>query len=241
MRSERTDAPSPVKCQICYLMLKSEDDLWAHHCQGVGRREQKCPECGVILAGLESFKQHILTHSNKETKRTKAAEGPVDLGQAPQCVSCAAVFLEESDLKTHESRCSWQKAMAAGNCICPDCGKGFTEQWYLKLHIRRHYVERPFLCPYCPLDFHTRKSITNHIRLCHLQDLIAPPDGGMSIFAEKVREPRKVPEDSDSGTETQSQTPDSLEENPPAKTPKLALSSLVANDDATKASRPPLN
>jgi len=235
----RPDAPSPVKCQICYLMLKSEDDLRVHHCLGAGRKEQKCPECGLMVIGLENFKQHILAHSHKETAVKRArVETSADLGEVPQCAGCATVFLEDSDLKLHEGHCAWQKAMAAGSCVCADCGKGFAEQWYLKLHIRRHYIERPFLCPYCPLDFHTRKNITKHIRLCHLQDLLSPPNGSMSIIIEKVREHHKAPEDSDSGAETLSQTPDNSEESASrsAKSPKVVLGSLVARDDATKAS-----
>lgn len=158
----------------------------------------------------------------KEAKTVKKhlTNFPENADQSFQCVACGGVFMEGRDLMVHEGECTWKRAKGEGEYMCPDCGQGFGEQWYLKLHIRRHYIDRPFLCPYCPLDFDTRKNITGHIRLCHLENLITPQNGGLSICVTRLRE------DSQPVLETQSQSSDTLDvpttpPESPSKCPKV--------------------
>ncbi|CAL4058722.1 unnamed protein product, partial [Meganyctiphanes norvegica] len=60
-------------------------------------------------------------------------------------------------------------------CLYPGCGYTATRESWLKLHVRRHTGEKPFVCPHCSYRSAQRGNLNVHIKKVHLGQLDNEP------------------------------------------------------------------
>ena len=78
------------------------------------------------------------------------------------CNVCTKSFQLQSNLATHIKNVHGEKHY---NC---DCGKSFSNPWYLKKHIHRvHEGHKDFKCESCGKPFSQAGHLRRHIRAIH--------------------------------------------------------------------------
>lgn len=111
-----------------------------------------CEICGISFAKRSNKLRHIQTVHN----RVKQFE----------CDLCGAKFGLKADLGRHRYRIHESRAFC-----CITCGKSFTEQEQLNLHVRVTHEEdsRPWECKKCRIRFGRKSSLTRHEQTVHQQ------------------------------------------------------------------------
>ncbi|OQR76013.1 zinc finger protein-like [Tropilaelaps mercedesae] len=158
-------------------MLKAhEGPLNGHHC-GV---------CDLPQRDYRHLVFHMVTHQNKGSS-TLVEETPSAGDHAPEegedafnntadstktasfmCRECNRSFEAESQLIAHQV---WVHQGCENNSNpCPVCGKLFTRQQYLALHLRRHVDERPYRCEHCGRTFPHLATLKGHVTRKHTRD-----------------------------------------------------------------------
>lgn len=98
------------------------------------------------MADLDSPEKSILAPSTSKTKTSF------------RCDHCAREFSGRAALKYHVNIVHKGQI----NCLCNICGKSFSRQLGLELHMRRHNDDVRFICDICQKAFLTRQMLKEH-------------------------------------------------------------------------------
>lgn len=159
--------PDGYNCSYCSMSFDKQVSLAAHmnvHRDRVARKAVKCKECGENFHSNGSLWNHRKTvHKHILFK----------------CSACCKTFATKAAYEDHMKRHEEQGAI-----MCDICGKSkfgfrkasvaiistlaffsaFTMQNTLKIHMRIHSGERPFLCSECGKSFSTNIRLQEHVR-----------------------------------------------------------------------------
>jgi len=139
---------TPFLCKVCGEGFTTQDKRKEHmrnHSEEEIRKYE-CQICNKRFAHPSYLKDHILSHDPNDFNKYK-------------CPVCNKVYLTEQILKTH------METHGERNHVCDHCGKGFTRDIYLKIHVRQHTGERPYKCDYCGKTFVASASLSMHKRV----------------------------------------------------------------------------
>ena len=131
-------------CDTCTKKFKVKGDLTNH--VRFSHREQPviCDVCGKTCLNSNSLYVH------QKFAHYKAKY---------ECQICkrrmvSQANLDEHMLKQHEKR---------ENVVCEECGKTFTRNSRLKIHMRIHTGDRPYECKICKKTFARRTALKQHL------------------------------------------------------------------------------
>ncbi|XP_058053371.1 gastrula zinc finger protein XlCGF8.2DB-like [Anopheles bellator] len=130
----------PFTCKVCSKTFHASHNL-STHMKIHGNDQYQCPHCPGKFVLKCHLKDHIRTHT----------------GEKPFiCKVCSKTFhaarILHSHMRTHDK----------GQHQCPHCTRNFKRKYDLKIHIRNHSGEKPFMCEVCGKAFRSISILQNH-------------------------------------------------------------------------------
>ncbi|XP_055910891.1 zinc finger protein 665 [Eupeodes corollae] len=107
-----------------------------------------CEECGKVLKGLSTLKNHMFLHSGQPRPHA--------------CPQCHKRYMTRCKLKDHMNRHAGIK-----NFVCPHCGAKKSSRSELKNHINYHTKEKTYPCQICDMVFNNIVNYSRHRRVVH--------------------------------------------------------------------------
>ncbi|CAH1784730.1 unnamed protein product [Owenia fusiformis] len=113
----------------------------------------KCELCSATFDRMGNYTRHRMVHTVyvKDDYRYK-------------CKECERMFLQQCDLKRHETI---HRGMEPFRCTV--CNKGYIRRSDLRIHMKFHNKQKDFHCDQCSKSFYQNGDLKRHIRLVHLQ------------------------------------------------------------------------
>lgn len=152
-------------CDICGSIHKSLEGLRTHlfHFHNAKKKLYTCGECG------ESFKySHRLTYHKRKIHTGMQNCWFISLifnvlpfvGFRPhQCDTCGKRFFDLGTMKKHVKLIH----LKLREYHCKYCQKDYSSQYALKVHIRQHTDETPYICEICTEGFRQLVSLKTHM------------------------------------------------------------------------------
>ncbi|XP_052872216.1 zinc finger protein 431-like [Anopheles cruzii] len=154
----------PFMCKICGKTFHAARYLTLHM-QIHDKDQHKCPHCPGKFALKSQLKDHIRTHT----------------GAKPfMCKVCGKTFHTADILRTHmqihpfDARREASEATQSTNATqnvhenkkkhqCPHCSTAYAKEYLLKIHMRSHTGEKPFMCQVCSKTFYAARYLLRHM------------------------------------------------------------------------------
>lgn len=175
------------KCKECEKFFQNQRSLDKHMFRHIHDKPFKCPQCPRYFKNEDHVKKHIrifhvayetlpCPHCNKILKRQYALKFHIE-AQHPEtlpgyqkrhyeCYICHRSSVSEGTLRTHMYLHDRPK-----NLLCPQCGKCFSSQSAMKLHLMSDThnttgeVIKPYLCQYCHKGHASSSALKRHINI----------------------------------------------------------------------------
>ncbi|XP_045785022.1 zinc finger protein Xfin [Maniola jurtina] len=159
------------KCPYCTekVILKNILELKDHIRRIHPNIKKKCPKCGKSFIFSQEVSRHI--RDNACTFQKAEILNSSILWNCSQCIfttdSQAECFFHEV---LHTEPLTETKSDGKNKTVqkypCPICSKNFKKA-SLRLHLRQHTFERPFICSICGANFTRQSSLANHSKSEH--------------------------------------------------------------------------
>ncbi|XP_047527768.1 zinc finger protein Xfin-like [Vanessa atalanta] len=156
------------KCPYCTekVILKNILELKDHIRRAHPNIRKKCPKCGKSFIFSQEVTRHIRDNAC-QFQKSETINSSI-LWNCSQCLfttdSQAECFFHEV-LHT-EPLANEDMKKSVLKYSCPLCPKSFKKA-SLRLHLRQHTFERPFVCSICGANFTRQSSLSNHSRTEH--------------------------------------------------------------------------
>ncbi|KAJ8706586.1 hypothetical protein PYW07_012664 [Mythimna separata] len=132
------------QCDECGLGFLTGDVFEEHkirHTELSG--PHKCSICALHFKSPDVLSQHTLAHKRRF-----------------KCILCSTVFSRWSRCVGHRYQCGGTVEPRA----CGDCGKLFSNEYSLKIHMKVHKSEKKYCCEQCDRRFSSKHRLTVHMR-----------------------------------------------------------------------------
>ena len=181
-----------IECKICGKLLSSKSSLRKHsRVHDENKQPCKCNICGKVLSNEFRWSVHMECHkkSTKFHPTKKYPNKPIQIIQCGQCgmtfdrmnkldqhykthlnikcvkcPTCGAMFYTRSGLHSHKTRDHNENGI---KYECYVCHNIFGEKSNLKIHIRRHYGDKPIQCGLCGKRYIFPHELRTHFEETH--------------------------------------------------------------------------
>ncbi|PNF41384.1 hypothetical protein B7P43_G14410 [Cryptotermes secundus] len=136
-------------CQGCGLFLDTKEEFETHRERHEQERPWKCTRCATTFSRRQQYVVHMESHEKY------------------QCKTCNMGFAAKATLQEHARACQNQSGRESQH-ECPECGKIFSREGQLKLHLKAHTGEEAYTCLVCKKGLQTAEDYNQHIQAtCH--------------------------------------------------------------------------
>ncbi|XP_063902906.1 zinc finger protein OZF-like [Zophobas morio] len=166
----------PFKCEVCGRSFGTKAILRQHTAiHTVREKKYQCKICNKFLLSAGSLETHIKKHSGVKPFPCSGCDKRFFTKEAMQrhfgaihdtdnnflCNVCSKVCSTKVHLNNHMKK----KHLGLGrplNAVCPECGKQCGSAAELKVHMRVHTGERPYVCDICNKRFIAKGNLNSH-------------------------------------------------------------------------------
>jgi KRAB domain-containing zinc finger protein len=187
----------PISCPTCGKCFALNSQLKIHLRIHNGEHPFACNDCSYTTTQKGNLKNHVLSkHPQLNLDfclQSLGDESNVQPDKCHSCNICSKRFSRKSDLKRHEATHSGERPFCCDQCdfktgrkdflkhhqqtkhqvdfvkpiSCSTCGKRFSLNSQLKIHMRIHTGEHPFECDFCDYSTTQKGNLKTHLRFKH--------------------------------------------------------------------------
>ncbi|OXA45201.1 Zinc finger protein 62 [Folsomia candida] len=121
------------ECTFCDAKFKEKHGLHRHIVSHVGEKHYPCGKCGVAFGSSGALRNHQFSH-------------PTD--KSFPCHFCSKTYKRQGDRHAHVLLAHPTTPHVPSDC--PTCGKTFRNGTFLRKHVRLNHGDRTFFCYFCP-------------------------------------------------------------------------------------------